>query len=239
VVQKDTDNNGTIDYTDTYTGIMRITTNSYNDTITGSSSDDQINTGSGDDVIYATTGGDVITGGAGSDTVYYTSLSGTVNVNLVLGTTLKSAGGSDQLTAIEKIYLNSGNDTFQTNGTSFSSYTTLDGGGGRDTIMFSSGTIGTNVEAANFASMFKNMEAFDLRNAALNSGDNFQMTTNDIINMTSSARTLDVYMNTGFNLALSTSSGYTLAGDSTVGNLRTVTYTKSAETNVTLHVYSY
>lgn len=238
VVLKDTDNNGTTDYTDTYTGIINISTNAYDDTVTGNASSNVITTGAGNDTVYASKGNDNINGGTGTDTIHYESLGGTINANLVLSAISKSIDSStDTIAAFEKIVATSGNDTFQTTGASLSGFTNIDAGAGTDSIVYTSGVV--SVEAASFDSVFDNVEVLDMRNATLAGGDTFNVTTNDIIGLTSGARTLDLYIKSGFNVALTTSSGYTLAGDTTSGNTRTVTYSKGGETNVTLHVMTY
>lgn len=240
-ILKDTNSDGTTDYTDTVntSNAADITTGGLDDIVTGNTNANSINVNGGNDTIYASRGNDIISGAGGSDTVYYNALGGNMSTNLTLGTVAKSVdSSSDTITGIERLFMGSGTDSFLTSGTAFAAYTTIDGGTGTDTITLSSGALATNLEAANFASVFDNMEVLDLRNATLTGGDSFAMTTLDIIGLTSASRVLDVYKATGFNLSLSTSAGYTLASDTSVGNLRTVTYTKAAETNVVLHIYN-
>lgn len=238
VIQKDTNNDGTTDYTDTGSNIYNFYTNNYDDTVTGNTLNNYINTKGGNDTLYASAGSDSYDAGSGTDSLYYTGLSGTLSANLTLNKITKSGDSSvDTLSGVEKVYANSGNDSFLTNSSAFSSYTTLDGGTGSDTIEFTSGTL--SVEATSFASVFDNMEVLDLRNATLAGGDSFAITSNDIIGLTNSSRTLSMYVTSGFNSAISASSGYTLASDVTNGSSRTVTFTKSGETNVTLNVLTY
>ncbi|PZP40649.1 MAG: hypothetical protein DI585_00020 [Pseudomonas fluorescens] len=244
-VQKYLANASTVTWTDTLvpSNFAHVSTGSYDDIITGNTSSNNINTGAGNDTIYASRGNDNYNGGSGTDSLYYTTLGGNIIQSLVTHTISKNVDNSTDtiqlsgsLATIENIYAGSGNDTFLTNVSGLSAYSRIDGGGGTDTVSFTSGTL--NVEANSFANVFKNIEVLDLRNATLAGGDSFQITAADIINMTS-ARSLTMQVTNGFSAAVSAGTGYTIASDTSSGNTRTVVFSKSGESNVTLNMMTY
>ncbi|MDD2741773.1 MAG: calcium-binding protein [Rhodocyclaceae bacterium] len=102
----------------------------------GTSGKDTLIGGIADDFLEGGGNDDVIDGGDGVDTASYTAATGSVEVNLALGTA-SGADGNDTLTSIEKVFGGAFADTLTGNTGSDSLYgrggnDTLNGGGGDD-----------------------------------------------------------------------------------------------------------
>ncbi len=108
----------------------------------GNDSDNVITGGSGNDTLYGGAGADQFIGGAGIDTVGYTDSKTTaVTINLKTGVHTGIAAG-DTYTDIEVIKGSNFNDMFVGDGRGMA----FDGGGGVDTVDYSTSSAGVNVE---------------------------------------------------------------------------------------------
>lgn len=125
---------------DTYSGIENLTGSTFNDTLYGDNNANVMEGGLGDDVID---------GGGGYDTVSYASATGSVTVNLLLGTASGSQG-NDSVVNIEAILGSAFADTLTGNdGDNIIDgglgADTLNGGLGSDTLSYQSATSGVLV----------------------------------------------------------------------------------------------
>jgi Ca2+-binding RTX toxin-like protein len=239
-VEKDTNGDGVVDYTDTFsTNLRQVNGTSGADIFYGKTGQNTMSGNGGNDTFYGSTGNDSVSGGSGTDTLYYTSLSGSINANLVLGVVAKSIdASSDTISSLEKMYVGSGDDSFTIAGSGLASWNTIDAGAGNDTISVSSAALATGIDAAQFNSVFDNVETLDLRNATLGSGHTaFTFTAADVVGLTDSNNSLNVYKSSGgLALSFSNTGGYTVTdgtqGGTTSGN---VTFTNGSTTAV-LHL---
>ncbi|WP_342242065.1 beta strand repeat-containing protein, partial [Inquilinus sp. OTU3971] len=111
-------------------------TDSFGNTDTLSSIENIVGTGLNDTIVADITNGtsNSFSGGAGTDTVDYSATTNGLAVNLSAGTVTGTGIGTDSLVAIEVIKTGSGNDTFTAGAGGLGGVTTLNGGGGTDTL---------------------------------------------------------------------------------------------------------
>lgn len=120
--------------------IENATGSAYDDTLVGNGVANVLIGGTGNDNVQGGEGNDTLTGGIGDDTLngqdgsdwaYYTNASGSVTVNLALGTAT-GADGNDTLIGIEDAYGSNSADTLTGNA---GQKNTLYGGNGNDAQM--------------------------------------------------------------------------------------------------------
>ncbi|UPY35439.1 Calx-beta domain-containing protein [Sediminicoccus sp. KRV36] len=119
------------DSQDTLINVARVTaSNGFDDTLTGGGADDTF-------YISSAGGNKIVNGGAGTD-IYRYGVNSAITIDLVLGTAVKSGGGTDSLTSIENAAGSGGNDSVSGNAQNNTlagdvGNDTLDGRGGFDT----------------------------------------------------------------------------------------------------------
>ncbi|MBW3245451.1 hypothetical protein KUV57_22660 [Epibacterium sp. DP7N7-1] len=101
-----------------------------NDKIADGAGDDLVHGGSGDDYLTAGAGADSFNGGEGVDTVDFGAETGSIAVDLALGTAVHEDGTTDQLLNLENIIAGTGNDTLSGDAID----NVFDGGAGNDDI---------------------------------------------------------------------------------------------------------
>jgi len=129
--------------TDTLTNIEVVLGGSGADVLRGGLASDSLYGGAGNDTLFSGTGNDLLDGGLGQDVVDYRANGGTETIDLLHGTAVGSAIGTDTLANIEVILAGTGADTF----IGGVANVTLDGGTGTDVIDYSqeSGAVTVNL----------------------------------------------------------------------------------------------
>ncbi|MDR9764436.1 calcium-binding protein, partial [Rhizobium redzepovicii] len=112
-----------------------------NDTLDGGAGNDQLIGGNGNDTLIGGTGADQLDGGAGIDYASYGSSVSNVTINVKTGVYTGDAAG-DTFTSIEGFIGSGSGDTF----VSGSDATFFNGGGGFDTVDYSTSTDAVNVD---------------------------------------------------------------------------------------------
>ncbi|MCK5712796.1 MAG: hypothetical protein KAI25_08780, partial [Hyphomicrobiaceae bacterium] len=125
---------------DTIVNVECVTGTDGDDTVTGDGSVNYLYLNAGDDTIYGSTGTDTITGGTGMDTLNYSALAQAINVNAgvqVSGFYFINVGGASlqKVNGIEALYGSSQNDYIRTGTNSATSFSTIYGMDGNDTIV--------------------------------------------------------------------------------------------------------
>ena len=108
-----------------------LTGTSGNDTLKGFQGDDRLSGLGGNDRFYGGLGADEILGGSGTDTAYYTGSTGSVVIDLTLGTGSGGYAAGDTLDSIENVTGSIHADSLLGNGAA----NRLKGGNGNDTLM--------------------------------------------------------------------------------------------------------
>ncbi|MBI3445761.1 MAG: hypothetical protein HY055_10480, partial [Magnetospirillum sp.] len=131
-------NHGGTAESDFLSGIDIVTAGSGNDTLTGNATaTTTLYGGSGNDTMVGGTQGDWLDGGGGINTVDYSAESANLTVNLSTNVNTGGNAAGDKLYNIQVVIGGSGDDTLTGNA---STTTTLQGGGGNDTLIGGSGT---------------------------------------------------------------------------------------------------
>lgn len=201
--------NGTITLSGSGYYIQNVIGSAQNDTITGAKQTTLMDGGSGgsDKFVLSdswATGGSVTVKGASSSSHMLsfesvTNTSTAVTVDLTAGTA--SAGtGTANISGVNIGYLigGKGNDTF-----TMSNMINVDGNGGSDTLIYKgiSSFGNNNISLASLGINVHNMTTIDLSKNiySSSSGFNYSISTQDIINMTSSSKdiTIKTYSNSG------------------------------------------
>jgi len=127
----------------TYTGTAAFTGNGngLNNVITGNSGKDTLSGNDGDDTLIGGAGADQLIGGLGTDTASYATAGSGITLNLKTGVHTGDATG-DTFSSIERFAGSSYNDTF----ISSSAAEGFDGGGGTDTVDYSTSTAAVTVD---------------------------------------------------------------------------------------------
>lgn len=114
--------------------IENIVGGSGNDSLTGTAGNNVMTGGAGGDTFNPNGGSDTLIGGLGTDTVTYASYGAAVTVDLLTLAITDAAAGVTTLNSIETIIATGFADTFRSGASIVD--TTLNGGGGTDTIDF-------------------------------------------------------------------------------------------------------
>jgi hypothetical protein len=136
---------------------------------------------------------------------------------------------------VEKINSGSGNDIIVSNPANLFANTILFdmGAGSNDSIVLSSGTVGT--DATTFANYIDNVEYLDFQNANTASG-NMVIDGDDVFTMTDAGHALRLDINGAFGLTVNGGS-YILDVGPTVGGITTYTFLTGATPVATLEVH--
>lgn len=130
------------DHLEGLTGNDQIYGEDGNDLLRGYTGDNVLNGGSGNDHLNGGSGSDLLDGGLGTDTAFYGTAIAGVTVNLGLAVAQNTGGaGFDTLANIENLTGSNYNDTLTGN----SANNLLDGGGGTDTVSYSTAAAGVTV----------------------------------------------------------------------------------------------
>lgn len=213
---------------DTFSEFENLVGSDHTDTITGEDGvANVINAGGGNDTVYASTGSDTLDGGiGGNDTLNFSNLSNGATIDLGAGTA--TGNGSDNFSEFENIIGTSDIDSFSLDVSDIAAYNSVDAGANEDIVTFDAGVISD--EGVTLASLFDNIETLDLSNLTLSGLDQFDFTADDLLNMTDGDNILTMNIASGFDVNVLDGSAYTISGDSTVGNTRTVTFSDGGDT---------
>ncbi|WP_281414193.1 beta strand repeat-containing protein [Rhizobium sp. BK226] len=133
---------GSVNFVGTGNALDNIITGGIaNDTLDGGAGNDQLIGGNGTDILIGGTGADQLDGGGGIDYASYSSSTSSVTINLKTGVYTGDAAG-DTFTSIEGFIGSGSADTF----VSGSDATFFNGGGGFDTVDYSTSTDAVNVD---------------------------------------------------------------------------------------------
>lgn len=219
---------------DTFTGMENVTGSAFDDMITGTNTENILDGGAGNDTFIGGAGNDYINGRGDTDTLDYSAQSAAITFDLNESSATSTAIGSDTYVNIENIDSGSGDDFITGSPSSFFANTvTFDLGDGEDSVVLSSGTVGT--DATTFASKLENVEYLNFLNTNTASG-NMVIDGDDVFMMTDIDHALRLDINGAFGLTVNGGS-YTLDTGATVGGVTTYTFLTGATPMATLEVH--
>ncbi|MFC3594432.1 calcium-binding protein, partial [Novosphingobium piscinae] len=198
---------------DSYSGIENLTGSDFGDTLYGDGSANVLDGGTGNDTLIGGTGNDTLTGGSGSDTASYATAGAAVIASLAnTGLNTGDAAG-DSYSGIENLTGSDFGDTLYGDGGA----NALDGGTGNDTLIGGAGNDtligGIGTDTASYATAGSAVIA-SLGNSGLNTGDAAGDSYSAIENLTGSSFADALHGDTGNNVLNGGAGDDTLLGGS-------------------------
>jgi RTX calcium-binding nonapeptide repeat (4 copies) len=241
---------------DTFASIEHLTGSTFGDqltgdgganTLTGNAGDDVLAAGGGNDRVLGGTGNDTITAGSGADTIdgegdvdtldYSGQGSITAGSFAGLTGTITEGGLTDSISSIENFILTASDDAISFDTDSITALSSVDAEGGSDTILVANGggvddLTDDDIDGDRLALVFRDIEELDFRNTDLTGGDTFDIGNLELDAM-ASGTSLTIRVDTA-TIALTdinplTQGGASISSDSTVGNIRTISWSDGTQ----------